>query len=122
MEPTIVVERKGGYSGVCWDKKRREWSIKVCVKGKTINFTPQDELDLAVWISDFARYMVWGLDLNAYHHLAGKPTRSPSERFDYPRAGVLSKLVDASVVPDGVLAERLRQYDEVVRKRKPGAR
>jgi hypothetical protein len=99
------------YSGVTWHAGK--WLVKFRRDGRNLHFGHYEDLELAAWVADFARYMCFGLNPAKWYHRVGRPNSPPGYRDDFPRVVVLMKLVQLSVLQPETLQARLAEYDAV---------
>jgi len=100
------------YSGVT--RHAKKWLVKFRCNGRDLNIGHYEDLELAAWVADFARYMCFGLKPAMWHFKVGRPNAKPHLRNDFPRAVILMKLLDSGAISAEKLSERLAAFDAVV--------
>ena len=101
---------------------REEVARQVRCRGRDVNLGHYEDPELAAWVADFARYMVFGLKPAYWHHNVGRPNFPPGDRLGVPRLTVLYKLVRQDVVERETLQVRLAEYNASPMMRTPGLR
>lgn len=100
------------YSGVSWHKRRCKWRAGFRFRDRDVYLGCFDDPHLAAWVSDFARYLCFGVNPSKWHAKTGRPNFPPSNRPDFPRVVILSKLASANTLTPEELQSRLKQFDE----------
>ena len=102
------------YSGVTWHAKK--WLVKFRRNGRDLTIGHYEDPELAAWVSDFARYMCFGLNPANWHHRVGKPNGPPRLRNDFPRSLIVEKLLACGILSPKELQKRLNEFDAAVGK------
>ena len=86
------------YSGVTLHEGK--WLVKLRYRGKdvTIGHFPYEYPEDAVQAADFARYILWGLNPERWHHNAAKPNFPPGRCWGLHRSIIIRRIADAEVV------------------------
>ena len=111
MNPSNHIER---YSGVTLHEGK--WLVKLRYRGKdvTIGHFPYEYPEDAAQAADFARYILWGLNPERWHHNAAKPNFPPGHCWGLLRSIILRRLAAAEVVPVEVILQHLAEHDAAV--------
>jgi hypothetical protein len=72
---------------------------------------------MAAWVADFASYILYGVDVAQWHHLAKKPNFLPTVRkiVGSEKQGdmIVRKLLDKGYISSELARARLADYDRV---------
>jgi hypothetical protein len=113
MQKEKIPLKKTEFYGISYHKHRRAWRASIYWRGRAVYLGCYRDEELAAWVVDFARYLLYGLNPAAWHFNSGKPNGPPRLRDDYPRVLVLKRLANA--LPADSLRERLQKFDSLVR-------
>jgi hypothetical protein len=102
---------KKQFSGVSWHVHRKAWRVGFRFQNVDVYFGCFRDLDTACWVSDFARYLLFGLNPANWHVKVGRPNAPPHLRDDFPRVLILRKISDLGVLSQENLSERLAAFD-----------
>ena len=93
-------------TGVAWHKRRGYWRVKIFHRHVNIYLGNYHDPDLAAWVADVARYIVMGLNRQAWNHRAEKPNGPPRLRDDFPCSSVIELIANSGVLSPKELQER----------------
>jgi hypothetical protein len=98
-------------SGVSFHKHRKAWRVGFRFENKDVYFGCYRDADIACWVADFARYLLFGLNPAFWHNKVGRPNAKPHLRDDYPRVLILQKIANLGAISEEKLLKRLADFD-----------
>ena len=102
------------YSGVT--RHAGKWLVKLRHRGKDLTIGHYEDPREAAFAADFARYMLFGLEPERWHHNAAKPNFPLGNPSLEVRLTIIRCLLDAEVIARDVLRGRLHEYDAAVQQ------
>jgi hypothetical protein len=113
MSPASTPVKATNYSGIYWQKGKHAWRVLIRCRAamKGIHFGYYDDPADAAWVADFARYMIFGVDVRNWHFTAGRPNFPPRGNNNVARAAIVHKLLSRNVLRADKLHRNLLQYD-----------
>ena len=102
------------FRGVSWHRRAKRWRSAFRYRDRDVNLGYFLDPETAAWVSDFARYLCFGMNPGKWHRKTGRPNFPPQNHPTYPRVLVISKLIETASLTPAEVTERLAAFDSAI--------